>query len=51
MPEFEVDRDVMIPMRDGVRLATDIYRPVRMFLTKGWTCAVFRLGVVGRCVC
>jgi putative CocE/NonD family hydrolase len=28
MPEFEVDRDVMIPMRDGVRLATDIYRPI-----------------------
>ena len=22
-----VERDVMIPMRDGVRLATDIYRP------------------------
>jgi putative CocE/NonD family hydrolase len=22
-----VDRDVMVPMRDGVRLATDIYRP------------------------
>ena len=24
-----VHRDVMIPMRDGVRLATDIYRPAR----------------------
>ncbi|HKD62261.1 MAG TPA: hypothetical protein VKB47_17490 [Terracidiphilus sp.] len=23
------DRDVMIPMRDGVRLAADIYRPAR----------------------
>ena len=22
-----VTRDVMVPMRDGVRLATDIYRP------------------------
>lgn len=26
---IHVDRDVMIPMRDGVRLATDIYRPTR----------------------
>lgn len=25
--EVVVERDVMIPMRDGVRLATDIYRP------------------------
>ena len=25
---FDVERDVMVPMRDGVRLATDIYRPV-----------------------
>jgi putative CocE/NonD family hydrolase len=25
--EVEVDTNVMIPMRDGVRLATDIYRP------------------------
>ena len=25
--EVEVERNVMIPMRDGVRLATDIYRP------------------------
>jgi putative CocE/NonD family hydrolase len=24
-----VDRDVMIPMRDGARLATDVYRPAR----------------------
>src|SRR5260221_4399720 len=24
-----VERDVMVPMRDGVRLATDIYRPAR----------------------
>ena len=24
---FHVERDVMVPMRDGVRLATDIYRP------------------------
>lgn len=23
----QVDRDVMVPMRDGVRLATDVYRP------------------------
>ncbi len=30
-PEYEVviARDVMVPMRDGVRLATDIYRPAR----------------------
>ena len=30
-PEYEtvVTRDVMVPMRDGVRLATDIYRPAR----------------------
>lgn len=28
-PRFDVDvtRDVMVPMRDGVRLATDVYRP------------------------
>ena len=25
--EIVVERDVMVPMRDGVRLATDIYRP------------------------
>jgi putative CocE/NonD family hydrolase len=24
---FEVERDVRVPMRDGVRLATDLYRP------------------------
>ena len=24
-----VERDVMIPMRDGKRMATDIYRPAR----------------------
>ncbi len=24
-----IARDVMVPMRDGVRLATDIYRPAR----------------------
>jgi putative CocE/NonD family hydrolase len=30
-PEFEVivERDVMIPMRDGIRLAADIYRPTK----------------------
>lgn len=27
--DVAVHRDVMIPMRDGVRLATDIYRPAR----------------------
>lgn len=26
--EVEVERDVMVPMRDGIRLATDIYRPL-----------------------
>jgi putative CocE/NonD family hydrolase len=26
--EITIERDVMVPMRDGVRLATDIYRPV-----------------------
>ena len=26
--ELTVDRDIMVPMRDGVRLATDIVRPV-----------------------
>ncbi len=26
---FVVETDVMVPMRDGVRLATDIYRPAR----------------------
>ena len=25
--EFIVERNVMIPLRDGVRLATDVYRP------------------------
>ena len=24
-----IARDVMVPMRDGVKLATDIYRPAR----------------------
>src|ERR1043166_4106364 len=30
-PKFDVaaTKDVMVPMRDGVRLATDIYRPAR----------------------
>lgn len=30
-PEYEVmvEKDVIIPMRDGIRLATDIYRPAR----------------------
>ena len=30
-PEYEivVERDVMVPMRDGIRLATDIYRPAK----------------------
>src|SRR5208282_6540248 len=27
--EVAVERDVMVTMRDGVRLATDIYRPAR----------------------
>jgi hypothetical protein len=27
--EIVIDRNVMVPMRDGVHLATDIYRPVR----------------------
>ncbi|WP_164104014.1 CocE/NonD family hydrolase [Candidatus Laterigemmans baculatus] len=27
--DFIVERDVMVPMRDGVRLATDIYRPAK----------------------
>src|SRR3989442_4108028 len=26
--EITVSKDVMVPMRDGVRLATDIYQPV-----------------------
>lgn len=25
--EIVIERNVMVPMRDGVRLATDIYRP------------------------
>ncbi|WP_372721116.1 CocE/NonD family hydrolase, partial [Novipirellula sp.] len=25
--DYVVQRDVMVPMRDGVRLATDVYRP------------------------
>src|SRR5258706_8290251 len=25
--QFTVEKDVMVPMRDGVRLATDLYRP------------------------
>jgi uncharacterized protein len=28
-PDFVVYRDVMVPMRDGVRLATDVYLPSR----------------------
>jgi predicted acyl esterase len=27
MPAYTLDTGVMVPMRDGVRLATDIYRP------------------------
>ena len=27
--EYVLERDVMVPMRDGVRLATDIYRPAK----------------------
>ncbi|MEW4527624.1 CocE/NonD family hydrolase [Maioricimonas sp. JC845] len=27
--DYVVEHDVMVPMRDGVRLATDIYRPAR----------------------
>ncbi len=27
--DYVLEQDVMVPMRDGVRLATDIYRPVR----------------------
>lgn len=27
--DFVVEHDVMVPMRDGVRLATDIYRPAK----------------------
>ena len=27
MPTFTVETGVMVPMRDGVRLATDVYRP------------------------
>jgi hypothetical protein len=27
--EVVIERDVMVTMRDGVRLATDIYRPAR----------------------
>ena len=27
--DFVVARDVMVAMRDGVKLATDIYRPAR----------------------
>lgn len=26
--EFTLEKDVMVPMRDGVKLATDLYRPV-----------------------
>ncbi|WP_417750095.1 CocE/NonD family hydrolase, partial [Rosistilla oblonga] len=26
--DYHVEKDVMVPMRDGVRLATDIYRPM-----------------------
>ena len=27
--DVDVQRDVMVPLRDGVRLATDIYRPAQ----------------------
>lgn len=27
--EFVVEKDLMVPMRDGVRLATDVYRPAK----------------------
>ena len=26
--DFEVEKDLMVPMRDGTRLATDVYRPL-----------------------
>ena len=32
-PDFLVERDVMIPARDGIMLATDIYRPARNGVT------------------
>ncbi|NIR38135.1 MAG: hypothetical protein GWN79_13915, partial [Actinobacteria bacterium] len=28
-PEVVVERDLMVTARDGVRLATDVYRPAR----------------------
>jgi predicted acyl esterase len=28
-PEYDVNLNVMVPMRDGVRLVTDVYRPAR----------------------
>src|SRR5260370_11292151 len=27
LADVAVERDIMVPMRDGVRLATDVYRP------------------------
>ncbi len=27
MATIRIDKNVMVPMRDGVRLATDVYRP------------------------
>ena len=29
MPTFTVETGIMVPMRDGVRLATDVYRSRR----------------------
>ena len=36
-PQYEVqaDKNVMVPMRDGTKLATDIYRPA-LHGTFGW---------------
>ena len=43
--EVHVTRNVMVPMRDGVRLATDIYRPARagQLLEGTWPVVLYRI--------
>ena len=35
LADVAVERDIMVPMRDGVRLATDVYRPAIAGVAEG----------------
>ena len=45
-----IDRKVMVPMRDGKRMATDIYRPKeRPRSTRSSSCALLTTSISGMC--